>query len=380
MYQRILENDLKKLSRDWSVISVTGPRQSGKTTLCKMAFPDYDYVNLEQPTTRTLVLTDTMAYLEQFRHGVIIDEAQYVPEVFSCLQVLADEYPERRYILSGSSDFLLMQNISQSLAGRVAVRRLLPLSLKELGKDADVLTDELMFRGFYPAVWSTKRTPQDVYDSYLSTYIQRDVRQIVNVGDLDSFQHFLMACAARIGSEWNAQAISNEVAVSNVTVKRWMSILEASYTAFCLHPYFRNIGKRLSKTPKIYFYDTGLVCQLLGITNVAQLQHHPLRGAIFENMVVVDMLKKRFNNGQRNNLFFYRDKSNKEVDVLCEEANGLKAYEIKSAQSVHPSFFSSLDYIQGLFGDELLSSAVIYNGQDILPSAYRAVLPFNKLD
>lgn len=379
MYKRILENDLQKLSRDWSIISVTGPRQSGKTTLCKMAFPDYDYINLEQHATRMLVLTDTEAYLSQFQHGVIIDEAQHVPEVFSCLQVLADEYPDRRYILSGSSDFLLMQNISQSLAGRVAVRRLLPLSLAELGDDATISADELMFRGFYPAVWSTQRTPQDVYDSYLSTYIQRDVRQITNVGDLDAFQHFLMACAARVGSEWNSQAISNEVAVSNVTVKRWMSILEASYTAFCLHPYFRNIGKRLSKTPKIYFYDTGLVCQLLGITDVSQLQHHPLRGAIFENMVVVDMLKQRFNEGKRNNLFFYRDKSGKEVDVLCEEGNGLRAYEIKSAQSIHPSFFSSLDYIQRLLGDDLLSSAVIYNGQDTLPSTFRSVLNFRNI-
>lgn len=379
MYQRILEKDLKKLSQDWTIISLTGPRQSGKTTLCKMAFPDYDYINLERHATRRLLQADAQAYLDQFQHGVIIDEAQYVPEVFSCLQVLADEYPDRRYVLSGSSDFLLMQNITQSLAGRVAVRRLLPLSIAELGDDAAIGVDELMFRGFYPAVWGSRRSPKDVYDSYISTYIQRDVRQIVNIGDLDSFQHFLTASAARVGSEWNAMAISNEVGTSSVTIKRWMSILETSYTAFCLHPYFRNVGKRLSKTPKIYFYDTGLVCQLLGINNAQQLAHHPLRGAIFENMVVVDMLKRRFNEGLRNNLFFYRDKSGKEVDVLQEEGAGVHAYEIKSAEHFHPDFTKGLTYLRSLLGDDLLSSRVIYAGSEQLPAQFGGLVSYRSM-
>lgn len=378
MYKRLLEKDLQNLSKDWSVISLTGPRQSGKTTLCKMAFPDYAYINLERASTRTL-MRDTEQYLSQFESGVIIDEAQYMPEVFSAIQVLVDENPSLRFVLSGSSDFLMMQNISQSLAGRVVIRRLLPLAMSELGPDADATDlDTLMWKGFYPAVWASDKTPEDVYDSYVSTYIQRDVRQIVNIGDLNTFQHFLTACACRVGTEWNAQAIGNEIAASSVTVKRWMNILETSYTAFCLQPFFHNIGKRLSKTPKIYFYDVGLVCHLLGIENVRQLSHHPLRGAIFENMVIVEMLKKRFNQGLGNNLFFYRDKSGCEVDVVEMFAEGIYVYEIKSAQSVHPEFFKNLNYLRSLLGDELVKAQVIYNGSESFPAAVNGVLPFRK--
>jgi predicted AAA+ superfamily ATPase len=327
-----------------------------------MAFPEYEYVNLERATTRALIERDIEGFLLQYPNGLIIDEAQNMPELFSILQVVVDENKSLRYILSGSSDFLLMQNISQSLAGRVAVMRLLPLSLSELGKDADMDVNELMWRGFYPAVWGDQKDPHTVYDSYVATYIQKDVRQIVNIKDLSLFRRFFTILASRVGTEFVASSISSELGVDYKTIQAWMSILETSYTAFLLHPFYRNIGKRLTKTPKVYFYDVGLVCYLLGIETAQQLAHHPLRGAIFENMVVCDMLKARYNKGLEKNLLFYRDKS-REVDILQEEAGKLHAYEVKSAERFHPDFFDSLDYLKGLLKDDLLSMNIVYTGE-----------------
>ena len=362
MYNRELKDKLLELSKHWSIISVTGPRQSGKTTLCKMAFPDYEYINLERLTTRTLIEQDIEGFLLQHPNGLIIDEAQNLPELFSVLQVVVDENKSLRYVLSGSSDFLLMQNISQSLAGRVAVMRLLPLSLTELGGDANIPTHELMWRGFYPAVWGDNKDPHTVYDSYVATYIQKDVRQIVNIKDLSLFRRFLTIIASRVGTEFVASSISSELGVDYKTIQAWMSILETSYTAFLLHPFFRNIGKRLTKSPKIYFYDIGLVCYLLGIETAQQLEHHPLKGAIFENMIVCEMLKARYNQGLEKNIMFYRDKA-REVDVLQEVAGKLHAYEIKSAERFHPDFVDSLDYLKKILGNDVLSLNIIYTGE-----------------
>lgn len=369
MYQRILQQQLVELSAQWSVISVTGPRQSGKTTLCKMAFPDYKYVNLERATTRELIRQDIEGYLLNHPNGLIVDEAQNLPELFSTLQVVVDEHKDYRYVLSGSSDFLLMQSISQSLAGRVAVLRLLPLSLGELGKDADIPTDELLWRGFYPAVWGDKKTPNMVYDSYVATYIQRDVRQILNIKDISLFQRFLTITASRVGNVFSASSLGAELGVDYKTIQSWMSILETSYTAFTLQPFYRNIGKRLTKTPKVYFYDVGLVCYLLGIENAKQLAHHPLRGAIFENMVVCEFLKDCYNHARKNNLSFYRDKS-QEIDLIQEDAQGIRAYEIKSAERFHPDFNKALKYLQSLLGSDLTSSQVVYAGQEQSPLPY----------
>lgn len=377
MYTRELQRVLTELSRQWSIISVTGPRQSGKTTLCKMAFPEYEYINLERATTRAIVEQDIEGFLLQYPNGLIIDEAQNLPELFPALQVVVDENKSLRYILSGSSDFLLMQNISQSLAGRVAVTRLLPLSLSELGEDATIDTDQLMWRGFYPAVWGDGKEPTMVYDSYVATYIQRDVRQILNIKDLSLFQRFITVVASRVGNEFNASSVGAELGIDHKTVQSWMSILETSYTAFLLRPFYRNIGKRLTKTPKVYFYDTGLVCHLLGIENAQQLRHHPLRGAIFENMVVCEMLKKRYNRGLKNNLLFYRDKS-REVDVLQEEAGKLHAYEIKSAERFNPEFTKSLTYLKDLLGDDLASSCVVYSGEEELRRPFLGLSNFRK--
>ena len=364
MYNRELKDKLLKLSKHWSIISVTGPRQSGKTTLCKMAFPDYEYINLERITTRALIEQDLEGFLLQHPNGLIIDEAQNLPELFSVLQVVVDEHKSFRYVLSGSSDFLLMQNITQSLAGRVAVMRLLPLSLRELGNDVCSDVNEQMWRGFYPAVWGDKKDPHTVYDSYVATYIQKDVRQIVNIKDLSLFRRFLSIIASRIGSEFVASSISAELGVDYKTIQAWMSILETSYTAFLMQPFYRNIGKRLTKTPKIYFYDVGLVCYLLGIETAQQLEHHPLRGAIFENMVVCELLKGRYNKGLEKNIMFYRDKTC-EVDILQEEAGQLHAYEVKSAERFHPDFTKSLEYLKVLLKDNLLSLNIVYTGDNL---------------
>ena len=363
MYNRELKTKRLELSQTWSIISVTGPRQSGKTTLCKMAFPEYEYVNLERATTRALVEQDIEGFLLQYPNGLIIDEAQNLPELFSVLQVVVDENKSLRYVLSGSSDFLLMQNISQSLAGRVAVMRLLPLSLSELGADISEDVNEQMWCGFYPAVWGDKKDPHTVYDSYVATYIQKDVRQIVNIKDLTLFRRFLTLVATRVGTEFVASSIGTELGVDHKTIQSWMSILETSYTAFLLHPFYRNIGKRLTKTPKVYFYDVGLVCYLLGIETAQQLAHHPLRGAIFENMVVCDMLKERYNKGLDKNIMFYRDKV-REVDILQEEAGRLHAYEVKVAERFHSDFTKSLDYLKALLKDDLLSMTIVYTGEN----------------
>ena len=363
MYNRELKTKLLELSQTWSIISVTGPRQSGKTTLCKMAFPEYEYVNLERATTRALVEQDIEGFLLQYPNGLIIDEAQNLPELFSVLQVVVDENKSLRYVLSGSSDFLLMQNISQSLAGRVAVMRLLPLSLSELGADTSEDVNEQMWCGFYPAVWGDKKDPHTVYDSYVATYIQKDVRQIVNIKDLTLFRRFLTLVATRVGTEFIASSIATELGIDYKTIQSWMSILETSYTAFLLHPFYRNIGKRLTKTPKVYFYDVGLVCYLLGIETAQQLAHHPLRGAIFENMVVCDVLKERYNKGLDKNIMFYRDKV-REVDILQEEAGRLHAYEVKVAERFHSDFTKSLDYLKALLKDDLLSMNIVYTGEN----------------
>ncbi|MCQ2347188.1 MAG: ATP-binding protein [Paludibacteraceae bacterium] len=378
MYQRLLEQDLVRLSEQWSVISVTGPRQSGKTTICKMAFPHYDYINLEDPSARELVENDPKHYLLSHSKGLIIDEAQYVPELFSYIQVVVDENPHLRYVLSGSSDFLLMQNITQSLAGRVVVRRLLPLSIRELGNIDHLSTDDLMFRGFYPAIWGDNKSPLAVYDSYLSTYLERDVRNIQNVSNLRTFRNFITCCAARTGNEFSALSISNELGINYKTVQKWITILEASYTAFLFPPYFRNIGKRLTKTPKIYFYDVGLLCYLLGIQNSQQLNTHPLRGAIFENMVVVEMLKGCFNRGERSNLFFYRDKT-REIDIIQENGQQLRAYEIKSSRRWEASFFRNMDALRVLLKNDLISTQVIFDGDQEVEDDFKGYINFRNI-
>jgi len=368
MINRILKDKIFELKNYYRVITITGPRQSGKTTLCRHFFPDLPYVNFEDIPTRMEAMSDTKKFIQRFPQGVIIDEAHNFPDIFSAIQVEVDEdifqnKNERFFILAGSSNFSLLEKVTQSMAGRTAILTLLPLSVKELGELAkDVSTDTLILHGGYPAVWANSIPHEILYSDYYSSYVERDARQVVNLKEIMEFHRFVRLCAGRIGSEFNASALSNEVGVTTKTIKNWLNILGASYIIYLLPPYYENMGRRLTKTPKIYFYDTGLATFLLGISNENHLQTHPLRGALFENLVINEMMKERFNEGKDNNFFFYRDKSQREIDVIQWKGINLSAFEIKSGISFRIDFFKNIDYLKTLLKDKINRSAVIYDG------------------
>lgn len=377
--ERVLEGELERLSSLYAVIVITGPRQSGKTTLCRQMFRSYHYVDIDDIAAREQIMASPRAFLKQYASGLIIDEAQQYPDLFSYIKVLADEMPDSHFILTGSSNFVLMEKITESLAGRAATLTLLPLSLEELGQRTKTSTEKLLLNGGYPAVWANGIPVMDVSRNYYNTYIERDVRQLLNVKDMVKFQTFIRLCAGRVGAEFNASALSNEIGVSVHTINEWLSVLEASYILFRLPPFFRNIGKRLVKTPKLYFYDTGLVCFLLGIENEQQLATHPLRGAIFENLVVLEFFKSRFNHGKLPNLYFYRDKSQNEVDLIEEKGTKLYAYEIKSAKSFTKGFVAGLDYLRKTIGGDVVSTQVIYDGENNIYSSLNGTVNFRNL-
>ncbi|MBP5523208.1 MAG: ATP-binding protein [Bacteroidaceae bacterium] len=371
LINRTLASSLSEVFRILPVITLTGPRQSGKTTLCRELFSGLPYVSLENVTTLSELQSDPTAFFSRYENGVIIDEAQHFPDVFSYIQVIIDEdrfkgTNQHHYVVTGSSNFALMERISQSMAGRTAVFSLLPLSTAEiLAYNPNATTSQMILNGGYPAIWMI---PGDVeretlMSNYYTTYIERDVRSLINIKDMQAFQLFIRLCASRVGQEFNASAISNEIGVSVNTIKSWLSILSASYITFLLHPYHTNIGKRLTKTPKLYFYDTGLAAFLLGINTEQQMDFHPLRGSLFENMIIADMMKHGFNHGKTDQLFFYRDKSQHEVDLLrLLPPNLIEAYEIKSSKTWNADFFSNLNYLRKLLQERMVKSNVIYDG------------------
>lgn len=371
------------------VITLTGPRQSGKTTLCRELFPDLPYVSLEDADTLAEVQADPKAFFNRHPNGVIIDEAHHFPNVFSYIQVIVDEdrfhgTDQHHFIVTGSSNFAMMARITQSMAGRTAVYSLLPLSTAEvMSHQPDASTSKMLLYGGFPAVWmaDNEMSRQQLLSNYYTTYIERDVRTLINVKDLQAFQTFIRVCASRVGQEFNASAVSNEVGVSVPTIKHWLSILAASYVVYLLHPYYANIGKRLTKTPKLYFYDTGIAAFLLGITSEQQMDVHPLRGPLFENMVINDMLKLDLNRGNNmQQLFFYRDKSQREVDVLrILPPDHVEAYEIKSAQTWNSDFFANLNYLRPLLKERLLKTSVIYDGLQENPQKDNGIINFRHL-
>lgn len=365
-----MASSIESLFKYLPVITLTGPRQSGKTTLCRTVFSNLPYTNLEDASTLAEVRMDPKAFLAKYPEGVIIDEAQNFPEIFSYLQVTVDEDRingnERKFIVTGSNNFSLMQHTTQSMAGRTAVMSLLPLSTEEiLSARPDVGTSEMLLRGGYPAIWSVGLEGRQILlSNYYTTYIERDVRSLVNLKDLQAFQMFIRLAAGLIGQEFNASALSVEVGVSVPTIKNWLSVLSTSYMVYMLQPYHANLGKRLTKTPKLYFYDTGLASYLLGINTVEQLDVHPQRGSLFENMVVNDILKHGANLGYQESLFFYRDKSQREVDVLrLLQEGSLEAYEIKAGMTFNTDYFKHLHYLQSLLGNQLKRTSVIYDGE-----------------
>jgi len=364
MINRNIETTIKDACRYFSVITVTGPRQSGKTTLIKQLFPDFQYHTLENPDTKLLALNDPLGFLQSHTAGIILDEVQNVPELFSYIQGLVDENKERKFVLSGSSNFALMKNISQSLAGRTAIFELLPLSFGEIAPLTQQKTiDEILFDGFYPAIYSGEKTPQLLYPNYVKTYLDRDVRDLLNVKNITQFHTFIRLCAGRIGSLFNASELANEVGVSVTTINSWLSVLQASYIIYMLPPYFENIKKRLTKQPKLYFTDTGLACYLLDIENATQLSRDKMRGHLFENFVVMNFLKNRYNKGKESNLYFYRDSNKNEVDLLERTGTNFEITEIKSSMTYSSDFEKGLKYFSEIFKNRVAGKQIIYCGE-----------------
>ena len=380
MINRKLEILINENLRYFPIVTVTGPRQSGKTTLIRSMFSHLPYYSLENPDTRALAISDPVAFLSQHSDGMILDEVQNVPELLSYLQGIVDEHRDRKYILSGSSQFKLQNSITQSLAGRTAVLELLPLAINEVADIADTNNvDNLMLQGFYPAIYAGDNIPRLFYPAYMRTYLERDVRQLLQVKDLYQFQTFLRLCAGRAGSLFNASELSNEVGISVNTVRSWLSILQASYIVFMLHPYFDNSRKRLTKTPKLYFYDTGLACYLLGIENETQLNSDRMRGHLFENMVISDIMKRRAHAGKSTDLMFYRDSNGNEIDLLVPDGQTWEGYEIKSSSTYNSAFEKGFHSLTDQLDARLTRRAVIYCGTQERHDAHIEVLNFASL-
>jgi hypothetical protein len=363
---RTLSDRILELHKFYPVTIITGARQVGKTELCKNLFADYSYSNLEEFGVRTVAQKDPNYFLDTLGGKAIIDEAQNCPEVLSTIQVRVDRDKSLRYVITGSSNFSLMQSVCQSLAGRAALFNLPPFTFPELGATRIATdTDELIYRGFYPGAIVNDIPPYDFYRNYFNTYIDRDVRNLLKVKNLDRFNVFIRLLAGRVGSEFNASSLSIEVGVSSTTIAEWLSILQTSYIVFALRPYYSNISKRLTKMPKVYFYDTGLLTFLLGIEAPKQLATHPLRGAVFENLVVAELVKRRMNEAKELNLNFYRESSGREVDMLVSAVEGTRAYEIKSTRTYRDELVKNMEYLQGKMGDKLVATSLIYDGETI---------------
>lgn len=371
MIQRTLQPYLQQLFASFPVTALIGPRQSGKTVLAQRTF-SFPYCSLEDPDVREFAELDTRRFLEQYPSGCIIDEAQRVPRLFSYLQGYVDDRRKQgkgagQYVLTGSSNFLMMQNIAQSLAGRVGIATLLPFSLEELRATAVApkSLESAMLRGFYPPLYSPEHTanePRLWLSNYIATYIERDVRLLQNISNLRSFSTFVRLCAARTGQILNYTSLASDCGVSPNTVKQWISTLEASYVVFLVHPYHQHFGKRLIKMPKLYFHDVGLAAYLLGIRREQELATHWLRGALFETMILGELWKSYTNRGEIPPISYWRDKTGHEIDIIIEHPAGMYAIEIKSSQTFDTSFFSSLRLFQKISGVTAEESFVVYGG------------------
>lgn len=364
MITRDIEAALKEAAQFYPVVAVTGPRQSGKTTVVQKVFPDKPYVNLEKPNERMFAAEDPEAFLAKYPDGAIIDEIQREPALLSYIQVIVDKKKKKgMFILTGSHQALLNQEISQSLAGRVSLLKLLPLSIAELiSANIDQETDSLLYKGFYPAIYNDNLPPTKAYQNYLETYVEKDVRQLINLKDLISFEKFLKLCASRIGQLFVASHLANEIGVSYHTINHWLSILEASFLVFRLQPYFENFGKRCIKASKLYFTDVGFASFLLDIEKESQITRDPLRGQLFENMVILEFVKARINKGLLPNLYFYRDAQQNEVDVLFKVGAELVAIEIKSAQTYNSALLKGINKFQTIVNNKVKQSYLIYAG------------------
>lgn len=385
MISRDLSLKLKELSQKFPVIAVLGPRQSGKTTLTKSVFDKHAYLSLEDINTFNFAQKDPYTFFDTHHNenGIIIDEIQEIPRLMSYIQTYVDQHDVRGYfVITGSQNILLNEAISQTLAGRVAILTLLPLSINELNQ-SNLLPNKIetfIFNGSYPRVYAHGINPLDWYPGYIKTYLERDVRQIKNVHNLSAFQRFIGLCAGRIGQILNINSLSDDCGIDTKTVKSWLSILEASYLIFLLQPHFKNFSKRLIKSPKLYFYDTGLACVLLGIESPEILANHYLRGGLFEALILSEFMKNRFNKGMNANVYFWRDKLGHEIDCVADWAGQLVAAEIKSGRTISQDFFDGLSYWTELSKNPTSNNFVVYGGDEDQKRSFGSLVSWKNIE
>lgn len=382
---RQIASSIREQSTKYPILAITGPRQSGKTTLLRNLFPDYRYVSLEDPFQRSFALEDPRNFLKEYDHKVILDEVQRVPDLFSYLQTKTDmDHLMGQYILSGSQNFLLLERISQSLAGRVGLFTLMPFSYAELLADSpsfgNYSIEEVIFRGGYPPIFDRGLTPGVFFSDYLATYIERDVRNLLKVQDLSQFQNFIQLCAGRIGTPLNLQSLAVDCGISSPTAKAWMSILEASYIVYLLPPFFENFNKRIIKSKKLYFYDTGLACYLLGLNNHEILRTYYQRGSLFENWVISELLKSRYNRKEVPRFYFWQDNNGVEVDLIIPENTEMHLFEIKYSHTPKSEFFKGLQSFRKTLPPHYQNGKnyVIYAGEERQPRSFAIIESWKK--
>lgn len=360
---RAIEDVVREASQYFSVISVTGPRQSGKSTLLKHMFPEYIKYSLKDVNVREFAENDPIAFLNQTKEGMFIDEIQKVPALLEYIQGIVDDNPDRKFLLTGSSNFELLGGLCESLPGRAGVFELLPMSYKESKERIENKdTNQILFDGLYPAICAGKNIAKLFYPSYVKTYLEKDVRDLLNVKNMMLFTKFMKLCAARVGSIFNASEVANEVGVDKKTITHWLSVLQASYLITLLPPYYENITKRLVKSPKLYFNDPGLACYLLDIESPKQLDRDKMRGNIFENYIVMEVIKHRYNQGLEGGVFFYRDSNQNEVDILLKQEGEITAIEVKSAMTYSSNFEKTLKQIDTWINVPIANKVVVYTG------------------
>lgn len=380
--KRNIAKVIRFLLGKYPVMAVTGPRQSGKTTLLKAMFSDYRYVSLENPDARQFAENDPNGFFKLYDKQVIFDEVQRVPALFSYIQTIVDDSNIMgQFILSGSQNFHLMENITQSLAGRVAMFKLFPFDINELAAEGLLNDDYLqnMLRGFYPAIFDRDIPPKIFYSNYIQTYVQRDVSELIAVKDMRLFQNFIALCATRAGQLLNLNSLANECGISQPTAKSWLSALESSYIVFQLNPYYKNFSKRIVKTPKLFFYDTGLLLHLLKISNTEQLLTHPVKGNLFENLVVSEMVKQMYHANNPQDIYFWRDSAGHEVDLLIDLGTKIKAVEIKASLTIMPEMFKTLEWFENTSQLPNLSKYLVYGGNQAQSRSAGEVVPWNRI-
>lgn len=382
MIDRTIEPVLKELATKYPVVTLTGPRQSGKTTLCRKVFPDMPYANLESPDTREFAATDPRGFLAAYPVGVIIDEIQRVPDLVSYIQGIVDERKiPRQFILTGSRQFEVMDAVNQSLAGRTALLKLLPFSIAEIrGTTLPDSPDRLLLTGFYPRIHDQGLNPTQALGDYYETYVERDLRQLASIRDLGLFQKFVRLCAGRIGQILNLQSLANDAGVSHTTARDWITLLEASYILFLLKPWHRNLSKRLIKSPKIYFYDVGLAAWLLGMESELHVSRDPLRGSLFENLALTETLKYRFNRGRKNAVTFYRDSRGNEVDMILESGRDVFPVEVKAGATIAADFFKGLTHFSRLLEGLSFGGGLLYGGRETRRQGSFRIFPITDIE